>query len=211
MRDGAVPAVDNVKVLVEEPSMEAALTLLLPRILGRTPFKIHTHQGKLDLLAKLPSRLRGYAAWIPATWRILIVVDRDDDDRAALEARIEAIVAEAGLATPSTTRSPSRDVVVIRLAIEELEAWYFGDWKAVRAAYPKLPATVSAKARYRTPDEIKGGTWEAFERELQRAGYFAGGLRKIEAARAIAAHMVPSRNRSPSFCALRDALHDFEA
>ena len=63
----------------------------------------------------------------------------------------------------------------------------------------------------RSPDEIKGGTWEAFEREMQRAGYFAGGLRKIEAARAIAAHMVPSRIRSPSFVALRDALHDFEA
>jgi hypothetical protein len=27
------------------------------------------------------------------------------------------------------------EVVVNRLAIEELEAWYFGDWEAVRAAY----------------------------------------------------------------------------
>jgi len=37
------------------------------------------------------------------------------------------------------------------------------------------------------------------ERELQRAGYFKSGLAKIKAARAISAHMVPSRNRSRSF------------
>jgi hypothetical protein len=41
---------------------------------------------------------------------------------------------------------------------------------------------------------------------LQKAGSFSTGLRKIEAARAVAAHMVPERNASPSFRALRDAL-----
>jgi hypothetical protein len=67
------------------------------------------------------------------------------------------------------------------------------------------------KAAYRAPDKIKGGTWEAFLRVLQQAGYFTTGLRKIEAARAIAEHMVPSRNTSPSFCALRDALDEMSA
>ncbi len=32
------------------------------------------------------------------------------------------------------------------------------------------------------PDAIPGGTWEAFERVLQRSGYFQTGLRKLEAA-----------------------------
>jgi hypothetical protein len=41
---------------------------------------------------------------------------------------------------------------------------------------------------------------------LQGAGYFAGGLRKIEAAREVAARMIPPRNTSRSFCVLRDAL-----
>ena len=44
------------------------------------------------------------------------------------------------------------------------------------------------------------------ERVLQRAGYFKTGLRKIEAARTVAAHMEPSRNTSPSFGALRASL-----
>ena len=97
-------------------------------------------------------------------------------------------------------------MVANRLAIAELEAWYFGDWDAVRAAYPKVSATVSSKANYHNPDDIAGGAWEAFERVLQRAGYFAGGLRKVEAARAVADHMVPSRNVSRSFRAFRDVL-----
>jgi hypothetical protein len=97
------------------------------------------------------------------------------------------------------------------LAIEELEAWYFGDWNAVRKAYPRAAATIPKKAQYRAPDEIKGGTWEVFERVLQQSGYFLNGLRKIEAAAAIAQHMVPVRNSSPSFCALRDALLEIAA
>jgi hypothetical protein len=34
----------------------------------------------------------------------------------------------------------------------------------------------------RVPDDIKGGTWEAFQHVLQSSGYFTDGLRKIEAA-----------------------------
>ena len=52
---------------------------------------------------------------------------------------------------------------------------------------------------YRDPDAIRGGTWEALERELKRVGYFKGGLGKIEAAKAISAQMDPERNISNSF------------
>lgn len=38
------------------------------------------------------------------------------------------------------------------------------------------------------------------------AGYFVGGLRKLEAARAVAAHMALSRNSSPASCKLREIL-----
>jgi hypothetical protein len=200
--------VDHVEVLVEEPSMEAALELLLPRMLTDTTFRVHPHQGKSDLLGKLPEKLRAYARWIPATWRIVVVVDRDSDDCKELKKLLEDATLQAGLTTRSTAKQNAHYVVVNRLAIEELEAWYFGDWKAVCTAYPKAPPTVPAKAEYRAPDEIKGGTWEAFLRVLQQVGYFTSGLRKIEAARAIAEHMVPARNTSPSFCALRDALEE---
>lgn len=201
-------SVEHVELLVEEPSMEAALRLLLPRILGELPFEIYPHQCKEELLARLPERLRGYASWLPETWRIVIVVDRDDDDCKELKAQLENMAAAAGLVTRTKARG-NQYALVSRLAIEELEAWYFGDWEAVRAAYPKVPATIPSQAKYRAPDAIKGGTWEAFERVLQRAGYYSSGLRKIEAARAVAANMVPSRNTSPSFRALHGALQDF--
>ena len=63
-----------------------------------------------------------------------------------------------------------------------------------------------SQAKYRDPDAITGGTWEALERLLQKAGYFKTGLRKIEAARSIAAHMDPTRNTSQSFQVFRSAL-----
>jgi hypothetical protein len=203
-------SVEHVELLVEEASMEAALEELLPRMLRRTSFRIHSHQGKPDLLGNLPQRLRGYKAWIPETWRIVTIVDRDDQDCEQLKQRLESVAADAGLTTRSAAAGAAKYVVVNRIAVTELEAWYFGDWQAVRAAYPRAGATIPAKAAYRAPDAIRGGTHEALLRVLQRAGYFNGGLRKIEAARTIARHMDPDRNTSPSFCALRDALREFE-
>ncbi len=197
--------VSHVEVLVEEPSAEAALRVLLPKMLGRIPFSVHAHSGKNNLLKRLPQRLRGYACWIPDDHRIVVVVDRDDDDCEELKMRLEAMASDAGLATKSNPKG-SLFKVVNRVAIEELEAWYFGDWRAVKQAYSRVNANIPSRDKYRSPDEIKGGTWEAFERVMKDAGYFKTGLRKIEAARAVAEHMNPSRNTSPSFIALRDTL-----
>ena len=46
------------------------------------------------------------------------------------------------------------------------------------------------------------------ERELKKAGYFSGGLRKIEAAKTISAYMEPERNNSKSFQVFRDGLQE---
>lgn len=201
---------EHIEILVEEPSAEAALYLLLPVVVGNVTYTIYPHQCKNELLEQLPNRLRGYACWLPENWRIVVIVDRDGDDCGKLKERLERMATAAGLDTRSTAGG-AQYTVVNRLAIEELEAWYFGDWAAVRAAYPRVPATIPSKAGFRDPDAIKGGTWEAFERVLQRAGYFKGGLRKIEAARAIAPHMEPARNRSHSFQVLHNVLLELVA
>ncbi|GHT91732.1 hypothetical protein FACS1894116_00770 [Betaproteobacteria bacterium] len=193
-------------VFVEEPSMEAALRLLLPQMLGAVEFQIIRFQCKTDLLKQAPARLKGYAAWLPDTWRILVLVDRDDDDCVALKAKLEAMAAKAGLKTKSAASDGQRFQVVNRIAIEELEAWFFGDWQAVQAAYPQVSPTIPRKAGFRDPDAISGGTWEALERVLKRAGYFSTGLRKLELARAVAAHMEPTRNSSRSFQAFASAI-----
>jgi len=199
--------VEHVDVLVEEPSMAALLGFLLPKILGSTTFRIYPHQCKDELLKHLPERLRGYARWIKPTWRIVVAVDRDNDDCHELKYKLEQMALDAGLVTRSQAHGRSY-AIVNRLVIEELEAWYFGDWEAVRAAYPRVPTTVPSKAKYRNPDTIVGGTWEAFEGVLQKAGYFKGGLRKIEAANTIGPYMAPERNCSTSFRVLQKALLD---
>lgn len=122
-----------------------------------------------------------------------------------LKQELEHTAERAGLRTRSRN-DRTRVQFVSRLAIEELEAWFFGDWNAVQQAYPAVNSHVPNQKSYRDPDGIAGGTWEALERVLRRAGYFRTGLRKIEAARAIAQHMEPHRNRSHSFRVFRDAL-----
>jgi len=188
--------------------MEAFLRVLLPRLLpGDRTFEVHPFQGKSDLLSKLEARLRGYAAWGPTDWRIVVVVDRDEEDCRLLKRRLEEIAARAGLLT--RTRAGALPwQLVNRLAIEELEAWYFGDWAAVRAAYPRVAPTIPRQQGFRDPDAIVGGTWEAIERVLQRHGYFKAGLGKIEAARAIGAHIDHRRSSSHSFGVFCRALTD---
>lgn len=202
--------VAHIEVLVEEPSMGAALRLLLPRMVGRATWQLHEHRSKSQLLRSLPIRLAGYRSWLPNDHRIVVVVDRDTDDCTELKERLETMAHHAGFATRAKP-ARGRFSVVNRVVVEELEAWYFGDWQAVRTAYPRVKATVPSKAPFRSPDAITGGTWEAFERVMQDAGYFKTGLRKIEAARNVASHMDPSRNTSPSFQALRTALLEMVA
>ena len=189
----------HLEFLVEERSMEAFLRALLPSVLPEErTFEVHAFQGKRDLLKKLESRLRGYARWLPDDFRIVVMVDRDEQQCRTLKEQLEETAGRAGLLTRSrATERPWQ--LVNRVVIEELEAWYFGDWQAVRAAYPRVSAAIPNKAAYRVPDAIEGGTWEAFERILKRHGYFSTGLRKLETARAIAPHIDPARSRSHSF------------
>jgi hypothetical protein len=197
---------EHLEILVEEPSMEAFLRELLPRMLpDGTTFDIYPYQCKDDLLAKLPDRLRGYSSWLPDTWRIVVVVDRDDDQCKPLKRRLEAFATGANLRT-RTSAGSNRWQVANRIAIEELEAWFFGDWHGVAEAYPRVSRSIPNKQQYRDPDDIRGGTWEAFERVLQRAGYFENGLRKTEAARNLGKCVDPGRNSSRSFQVFRDVL-----
>ena len=197
---------DHLVLLVEEQSMEAFLRGLLPRVLppGLT-FDVIAFQGKDDLLRELPARLRGYQRWLPPEWRLVVLVDQDAGDCRELKIELEQAAAGAGLLS-RTGAGDGPWQVANRIVIEELEAWYFGEWEAVRAAYPRVNPNVPQRAPYRDSDAIRGGTWEAFERVLQRHRYFTTGLRKVEAARAVAAHFNPDRCRSGSFEKLRAVI-----
>ena len=80
--------VTHIDFIVEEPSMEAFLRAVLPKLLGTTQYTIHPFQNKDQLLKQLPSRLQGYAQWIPDDYRIVVLVDRDNDDCEQLKTRL---------------------------------------------------------------------------------------------------------------------------
>ena len=127
----------------------------------------------------------------------MVLVDEDREDCKQLKNKLEQAALNAGFITKSRASGPF--MVLNRIAVEELEAWFLGDVEALRAAYPGVSANLGQQAKYRDPDAIAGGTWEALEKVLQRAGYFRGGLGKIELARTLAPYMQADRNRSSSF------------
>ena len=186
----------HLELYVEEPSAKAALDVLVPKIVGEGhTFDVHCFRNKPELLKEIPKRLRAYARWIPDDWRIAVLVDEDRQNCYELKAGLLRAATDAGI----------RNRVLSRIAVEELEAWFFGDFDAVRAVYPKLPATLSQRKGFRDPDAIQGGTWEALDRVLRQAGYHAG-LVKTENAKRVAERMDPDRNRSRSFQAFRIGL-----
>jgi hypothetical protein len=86
--------------LVEEPSAEAALKNLIPKIVGdQVTFRVISFQGKQDLLTHLPKRLRGYTRWLPPDYRFIVLVDQDRQDCRRLKTQLEAAAHQAGLLT----------------------------------------------------------------------------------------------------------------
>lgn len=195
----------RLEVLVEEPSAARALNILLPRVVPEAVFEVREFPGKAALLKALPTRLVGYAARMK--WeqlKVAVLVDRDDDDCLVLKQQLQDFAANAGL----TTRAIGSDSfqVLNRIVVEELEAWLLGDAEALNRAYPKVPISLAYQARYRDPDAIRGGTWEALEAVLVKHGYHRSGLRKMQAATDIAQHMNVESNRSKSFQVFRDGV-----
>lgn len=184
--------------------MEVVLENLVPRILPNADFRVHTYNGKGGLLKKLPSRLKAYGKWLPDNYKLIVLVDRDADDCIVLKGQLEQISDDAGL--KSISNFPKQFQIINRIVIEELEAWFFGDFAAIRDAYPRVPARLERSTFCRYPDLISDGTSEQLASILGKSGYHPVRLMKLQAARDISRHMDPDRNRSKSFQVFRDAL-----
>jgi hypothetical protein len=178
-------------------------------LLAETNFAVRPFRGKPDLLKNLPARLKGYKH--QPNFRVVVLVDRDDENCQKLKDKLEEIAGDVGLITKVTAPLGKPFQVLNRIAIEELEAWFFGDVEALVRAYPGVPTSLANKAKYRDPDAITGGTAEALEKVLQRAGYHLGRLEKVKAAREISCHMSPDLNRSRSFQVFREGLSQIQA
>jgi hypothetical protein len=187
----------HLEILLEEPSAERALQNILSSIItGEHTFRCIVFQGKKDLLKKLPSRLKAYKKWIPENYRIIVLIDRDNEDCLKLKASLDKFANEAGLVCKSASKN-GKFQLLNRIAIEELESWFFGDPEAIRLAYPRIQRFEN-REKFRDPDNINN-TWETIESLLQQKGYFKTGLRKGELAYEVSLRMQPLRNRSHSF------------
>jgi hypothetical protein len=109
----------HLEFLVEEASLESALTQLLPKILpSNVTSKIHAFRGKPDLLPKLPKRLKGYQAWLPPDGKIVVLIDEDREDCLKLKKQLEDIAISAGLITKSSSQKDKSFQVLNRIVVE---------------------------------------------------------------------------------------------
>jgi hypothetical protein len=190
----------HIEFLVEEYSTEVTLNFIVPKIIGDIhTFQIHNFQNKDRLLKRLPERMQGYSKFIPDDWRIVILVDQDRDNCQELKNKL--------LNASSIVTQEKGNIVLHRIAIEELESWFLGDIQAIRVEYERIPASLLKTAKFRNPDAITGGTWEQLDRVLKKYGYQTG-LQKIEFARKVAPYMDIDKNLSRSFQVFRDGLRN---
>lgn len=197
----------HLEILVEEPSAEAALKNLIPKILGKdVSFRILVHQGKTDLLKKLSPKLKAYSKWITDEIKIVVLIDLDNDNCKALKTKLDQFAQEAGLKIKTSIGELTSDFQILnRIAIKELESWFLGDKNAIHKTYNKVKPNEMSKAKYSNPDTLSN-TWEELERMLQKFRYYKGGLSKIQNARMISLNMDVNNNLSKSFNVFRTGL-----
>lgn len=127
--------------LLEEYSMKVLLEGLLPRLFPDLPFLCVHHEGKQDLDRSIPRKLR---AWREPGVRFCVIRDNDGADCAELKQNLVALCEQGG-----------RNDVLVRIACQELEAWYFGAPGALADAFGDVRLCgIAAKARFRDPDAI---------------------------------------------------------
>ncbi len=113
--------------LLEEPSSKHLLDILLPKILPNgVEFQTIPHRGKQDLQRSIPHKLRGWNE--PGDIRFVILEDQDARDCIKLKQELLSLCESTGKR------------VLVRIACQEMESWYFGDVSALAIAYnnPKL-------------------------------------------------------------------------
>lgn len=171
--------------LVEELSMKALLDGLLPRLWPELNFLCVPHEGKQDLEKSIPRKLR---AWQEPGVRFIVVRDNDGADCRAVKQKLLELCATGG-----------RTDALVRIACQELEAWYFGDLEALSLAFEKEELReLGSKERFRDPDAIVNPATVLAE--------LIPAFQKISGARRMAERLQPARTRSRSFRALLEAI-----
>lgn len=211
----------KIHALVEGPSEKKLLESWGRRMLPGHELRIHPHQGKgtlrwpssprtspaaktqisqpatagsqsrtRGLLDQLPAKLAAFGRTLNAeSERVIVLIDIDNDDIDTLRRTLEQLRA---------SQSPA-PVVEFCFAVEELEAFYLADLKALGRCYPQYNQKL---VRSYLPDSICG-TWELFGRVIDDDSG-----NKVAWASTMGAKLTTKarESRSPSFKALCEAL-----
>ena len=157
--------------------MRVLLDGLLPRLFPSLLFECVPHEGKSNLERSIPRKLRG---WEPGV-RFAVVRDNDGGN---CRARKEALRGLCEAAHQPDT--------LIRIACQELEAWYLGEPEALAGAFgDQSLRNLGQKKGFRDPDAVPR-PHEVLER-------FVPEFQKVSGARRMAQHLTRERNRSTSF------------
>lgn len=213
----------HIEVLVEDSSGASLLGSLLPQVIGEKgaphTWRLHPYKGigrlpaglspkadpaKRALLAQLPRLLAGYGK-TPGIDAVVVLLDSDRRDCKAFLKELRSLL----------SRCQPAPNALFRLAIEEMEAWYLGDLRALLSAFPRAKKDVLR--RYRQDSVC--GTWELLadavqpggSAAIQRAGWPQPGQIKYGWAEQIGPLMDIEHNTSPSFCKFRDGLRKLVA
>ncbi len=167
--------------------MQTLLDGLLPRLFPGLSFQCVPHRGKQDLEKSVPRKLR---RWREPGVRFVVLRDNDGSDCYALKERLTNLCHQGG-----------RTDSLVRIACQELEAWYLGEPDALADAYGQDNLRgIGARARFRDPDTVvKPST--AVRELIPR-------FQKTDGARRLAQHLSLQRNRSPSFQALMQGIRN---
>ncbi len=164
--------------LLEEYSMKVLLDGLLPRLFPELKFQCLPHEGKQDLEKSIPRKLR---AWQEPDVQFVVLRDNDGAECREMKAALVALCATG-----------RRTDTLVRLACQELEAWYFGDPDSLARAFedPTLSG-VANKRSFRDPDRIQ-------QPSIALAN-LAPVFQKVSGARAMASLLSRGKNSSRSF------------
>ena len=165
--------------------MKVLLDALLPRLVPTLVFLCVPHEGKQDLDRSIPKKLK---AWREPGVRFVVVRDNDRVDCVELKRKLVDLCREGG-----------REDTLVRIACQELEAWYLGEPTALASAFDAARlAGLGAKARFRDPDTVAKPSVElkAMVPEYQ----------KMSGARRMAKHLTREHNRSRSFQVLIEGI-----
>ena len=164
--------------LLEESSMKIFLDAYLSRLLPGVDFLCIKHEGKQDLEKSIPRKLRAFQKAL-----FVIVRDNDGKDCIAIKARLQRLCDNGG-----------QSDALIRIACQELEAWYLGSPKTLADVYhlSKL-AGLGRQSKYRNPDRLGSPSSELVRLVPE--------FKKMEGARRMGEAMPlrESMNNSPSF------------